>query len=183
MRRAGVKLPTVTVCFKSLNVSTTVYVGSRALPSTLNAYHNFIEVRALSRSIQSRRMSVLTLVIMFEIFRWRFCQYPALHICLAISGALAALHMCAIALFQRLKRSNEGSVCHAQDFLIRLRIMKGLKQPFTILDSVSGVLKPVSPLLPSPAHSYQHQLNTILCCHLPWWHTMLSGFKSRDLET
>ena len=36
-----------------------------------------------------------------------------------------------------------------QDFLIRLRIMKGLKQPFTILDSVSGVLRPVSPLSPS----------------------------------
>ncbi|CAK0748752.1 hypothetical protein CVIRNUC_001857 [Coccomyxa viridis] len=71
IRRAGVKLPTVTVCFKGLNVSTTVYVGSRALPSTLNAYRNFIE-----------------------------------------------------------------------DFLIRLRIMKGLKQPFTILDSVSGVLRP-----------------------------------------
>ena len=45
VRRAGVKLPTVTVCFKDLNVSTTVYVGSRALPSTLNAYRNFIEVQ------------------------------------------------------------------------------------------------------------------------------------------
>ena len=30
-----------------------------------------------------------------------------------------------------------------QDFLIRLRIMRGNKQPFTILDNVSGVLKPV----------------------------------------
>ena len=47
VRRAGVKLPTVTVCFKNLNVSTTVYVGSRALPSTLNAYRNFIEVQAV----------------------------------------------------------------------------------------------------------------------------------------
>ena len=41
------KLPTVTVCFKNLHVSTTVYVGSRALPSTLNAYRNFIEVLRL----------------------------------------------------------------------------------------------------------------------------------------
>lgn len=65
-------------------------------------------------------------------------------------------------LFQTLKRSDQGSVCHAQDFLIRLRIMKGLKQPFTILDSVSGVLRPVSPVLPSPAHSCQHQLHIVL---------------------
>ena len=36
------------------------------------------------------------------------------------------------------------SLCTAlQDFLIRLRIMRGNKQPFTILDNVSGVLKPV----------------------------------------
>ena len=48
--RAGVKLPTVTVCFKDLDVSTTVYVGSRSLPSTLNAYRNFIEVWATLRS-------------------------------------------------------------------------------------------------------------------------------------
>lgn len=54
MRRAGVKLPTVTVCFKGLNVSTTMYVGSRALPSTLNAYRNFIEVQAASKSMRSR---------------------------------------------------------------------------------------------------------------------------------
>lgn len=46
LRRAGVKLPRVTVCFKDLNVSTTVYVGSRALPSTLNAYRNIVEVGA-----------------------------------------------------------------------------------------------------------------------------------------
>ena len=38
------KLPTVTVCFKDLTVGTTVYVGSRALPSTLNAYRNAVEV-------------------------------------------------------------------------------------------------------------------------------------------
>ncbi len=31
-----------------------------------------------------------------------------------------------------------------QDFMIRLGIMKGNKQPFTILDDVSGTLKPVS---------------------------------------
>ena len=50
-----------------------------------------------------------------------------------------------------LKPSSKGCVRRAQDFLIRLRIMKGLKQPFTILDSVSGVLRPVSPLPPAPA--------------------------------
>ena len=49
--RAGVKLPTVTVCFKDLSVSTTVYVGSRALPSTLNAYRNLVEVRAVSTGV------------------------------------------------------------------------------------------------------------------------------------
>ena len=45
------KLPTVTVCFKDLDVSTTVYVGSRALPSTLNAYRNLVEVRAVSTGV------------------------------------------------------------------------------------------------------------------------------------
>ena len=53
----------------------------------------------------------------------------------------------------KLKLSSKGSVCCPQDFLIRLRIMKGLKQPFTILDSVSGVLRPVRPLLPTCASS------------------------------
>ncbi len=46
--RAGVKLPTVTVCFKDLTVSTAVYVGSRALPSTLNSYRNIVEVNLYS---------------------------------------------------------------------------------------------------------------------------------------
>ena len=72
------KLPTVTVCFKDLTVGTTVYVGNRALPSTVNAYRNLFE-----------------------------------------------------------------------DFLIRLGVMRGNKQPFTILDNISGTLKPVRHLTPS----------------------------------
>ena len=39
------KLPTVTVCFKDLTVTTEVYVGDRALPSTVNAYRNLFEAR------------------------------------------------------------------------------------------------------------------------------------------
>ncbi len=103
--RAGVKLPTVTVCFKDLTVSTTVYVGNRALPSTVNAYRNLFE-----------------------------------------------------------------------DFLIRLGIMRGNKQPFTILDNISGTLKPVWTLIPGwesvvPLHSVAHNHSrplraTLACCWL-----------------
>ena len=82
------KLPTVTVCFKDLTVGTTVYVGNRALPSTVNAYRNLFE-----------------------------------------------------------------------DFLIRLGVMRGNKQPFTILDNISGTLKPVHTLV----HSWSSVLLHALC--------------------
>lgn len=39
-------LPTVTVRFENLSVDTSVYVGARALPTTINAYRNTVEVRA-----------------------------------------------------------------------------------------------------------------------------------------
>ena len=41
------KLPTVTVCFKDLTVTTEVHVGDRALPSTTNAYRNLFEAGQL----------------------------------------------------------------------------------------------------------------------------------------
>ena len=93
------KLPTVTVCFKDLTVGTTVYVGNRALPSTVNAYRNLFE-----------------------------------------------------------------------DFLIRLGVMRGNKQPFTILDNISGTLKPVRPLTPSGTFMMllrcaTHALNSRLSRH------------------
>ena len=42
-----------------------------------------------------------------------------------------------------LTRLNIPLLLHLQDFLIRLGIMRGNKQPFTILDNISGTLKPV----------------------------------------
>ena len=51
------KLPTVTVCFKDLRVSTNVYVGSRALPSTLNAYRNLVEVSGVSTGGHSMQLA------------------------------------------------------------------------------------------------------------------------------
>ena len=39
--------------------------------------------------------------------------------------------------------SEHTLILHVQDFLIRLGIMRGDKQPFTILDTINGTLKPV----------------------------------------
>ena len=50
----------------------------------------------------------------------------------------------------RNKKDSEASACITetatalQDFLIKLGIMKGNKQPFTIQDNISGALQPVS---------------------------------------
>ena len=38
------EMPAVEVRFENLTVESSVYVGSRALPSVLNAYRNFVEV-------------------------------------------------------------------------------------------------------------------------------------------
>ncbi len=43
-RRVGMELPEVEVRFENLTIESSVYVGSRALPSVLNAYRNVIEV-------------------------------------------------------------------------------------------------------------------------------------------
>lgn len=42
--RAGVDVPTVEVRADGLSVDSSVYVGSRAMPTLTNAYRNFIEV-------------------------------------------------------------------------------------------------------------------------------------------
>ena len=46
--RAGVQVPTVEVRFDNISVNTSVYVGSRALPSVINSYRNIMEVRCSS---------------------------------------------------------------------------------------------------------------------------------------
>ena len=42
--RVGMEIPSVEVRFENLTVESSVFVGSRALPSVLNAYRNFVEV-------------------------------------------------------------------------------------------------------------------------------------------
>lgn len=44
--RAGIQMPTVEVRFDDISVNTSVYVGSRALPSVINSYRNFVEARS-----------------------------------------------------------------------------------------------------------------------------------------
>jgi hypothetical protein len=43
--RAGIQVPTVEVRFEDISVDTSVYVGSRALPSVINSYRNIVEAR------------------------------------------------------------------------------------------------------------------------------------------
>lgn len=43
--RVGIKEPTVEVRFQNLTIEADVYVGERGLPSVINAYRNFVEVR------------------------------------------------------------------------------------------------------------------------------------------
>lgn len=38
------EIPSVEVRFENLTIESSVYIGSRALPSVLNAYRNFFEV-------------------------------------------------------------------------------------------------------------------------------------------
>lgn len=49
MERAGVDVPTVEVRMKGLSIDTTVYVGSRALPTLINSYRNVIEASPFKR--------------------------------------------------------------------------------------------------------------------------------------
>ena len=43
-------LPTLEICFKDVNVSSKIAVGSRALPTLPNSVINFIEVRHVMRT-------------------------------------------------------------------------------------------------------------------------------------
>ncbi len=42
--RVGIELAKVEVRFENLNVESSVYVGSRALPTVLNSYRNVVDV-------------------------------------------------------------------------------------------------------------------------------------------
>ncbi|EYU21593.1 hypothetical protein MIMGU_mgv1a000235mg [Erythranthe guttata] len=60
--RVGIELPTIEVRFEQLNVGTEAYAGSRALPSFLNFFANFLEGFANNlRIIPSRKKPLLIL--------------------------------------------------------------------------------------------------------------------------
>ena len=42
--RVGIELASVEVRYENLNVESSVYVGSRALPTVLNSYRNVLDV-------------------------------------------------------------------------------------------------------------------------------------------
>ena len=46
--RVGIAPSTVEVRFQDLHIQAKVFVGARALPSVLNSYRNFFEVRTIS---------------------------------------------------------------------------------------------------------------------------------------
>ena len=43
--RVGIEQPSVEVRFENLRVQAQVYVGNRAVPTVINSYRNFVEVR------------------------------------------------------------------------------------------------------------------------------------------
>lgn len=116
----------VEVKFQDLTVDTSVYVGSRALPSVLNAYRNALEVR------EHRCMPLVSI-----------------DQCQTVSG----LHRPS-PVHPTQRRQSCASLFHRQGIVQKLGIKMAQKRRFQILRGVSGIIKPVScrqPIYVSPA--------------------------------
>lgn len=118
--RMGITSSTVEVRFEDLVITAKVFVGARALPTVLNSYRNFFEVRL------THSASLLT----------------NMHVQFSSTGTCTAMHHRCRSPVHKQSHMLPPKVSCAQGALQGLKVMKANKRKFTILNGLSGRINP-----------------------------------------
>ncbi len=124
----------VEVRFENLSVEADVHVGGRALPTVLNSVLNFVEVGVVQ---QKRTGTSLNMQSM---------QLPVGDRCkIQVNMSTLPCKDSQLSLRAPEPLGDDGVSLAVQGNLQKARILRSSKHTFSILDSVSGTLTPVSP--------------------------------------